>query len=116
MHNVAFKREHTSSQKQNVIHALVRRLDAVHSYVCVVVVAYVKWHFTMHGVNPVSHFWVILHHVDSGQWQLSAVFYTLQKYMDIKLLFFVQNVFVYYMKREHRQKVCWRETRVRQLL
>lgn len=71
--------EPTSGKKQNVVYALVRCLDSVHNYLGVVVAAYMKWSCLMHGVNPVSHFWVILHHIDSGQWQAApAVFYTLK--------------------------------------
>lgn len=27
----------------------------------------------MYGVNPVAHFWVVLHHIDGGEWQTPAV-------------------------------------------
>lgn len=27
----------------------------------------------MYGVNPVAHFWVVLHHIDGGKWQTPAV-------------------------------------------
>lgn len=77
-HNNSSQPEHTSSQKQNVIHVLVCCLDAVHSYLGVVVAACIKWSSIMHGVNPVSHFWVVLDHIDRGQWQGPAVFYTLK--------------------------------------
>lgn len=73
-----FKQEHTSGQKQDVIHLLVGCLDSIDSYFGVVVAADVKRSFIMRGVNPVSHFWVILHHIDSGQRQVSAVFHTLK--------------------------------------
>lgn len=57
---------------------MVSCLDSIHSYFGVVVATDIKWSSIIHGGNPVSHFWVILHNIDSLQWQAFAVFYTLK--------------------------------------
>lgn len=68
----------TGRQEQNVVQALIRSLNAVHGYLDVVVVAYIKRGPVMYGVNPVAHFWVVLDQVDGGQGQALAVSDALQ--------------------------------------
>lgn len=60
------------------MHALVGTLNSVHSDLDVVVVAYIKWRCEVYGVDPVPHFWVVLDHINGGQWQAPAVSYTLK--------------------------------------
>lgn len=78
IHDEVSEEKFTSGQKQDVIHVLVHRLNSVHGYLGIVVVANIKWSCSVHGVNPVSHFGVILHHRNCGSWQCPALCWTLQ--------------------------------------
>lgn len=60
------------------MHVAVCSLNPVHRNFGVVVAAYVKRSCVFLGVNPVRHFRVVLNHIDGGQWQASAVRYTLK--------------------------------------
>ena len=51
------------------MHVFISCLNLVHSYLGIVVAAYVERNTRVYGMDPVTHLRVILYYIDGIQWQ-----------------------------------------------
>lgn len=71
--------ECTCCKQQHIVHAFIWSLDSVNSYLGKVLITCEERCFSLNGMNPVLHLWIVFNNLERRMRNGIAVFHTLEK-------------------------------------